>query len=226
FSPSRSEAYLGVLVDDLTAKGITEPYRMFTSRAEYRLQLREDNADFRLTEIGHRLGLVSEEQWRLFNEKKDAVEKEQQRLQSTWVTPLRLPETEQLRVLGKTIEREYSLADLLRRPQVSYDLLMTLPNVQPETPLSRDAAEQVEILTKYQGYIEKQNEEIERLQNLEDLKLPINLDYTTIKGLSAEVQQRLNRHKPESVGQASRMTGITPAAVSLLAVYAKRGFSQ
>lgn len=226
FSPTRSEAYLGVMVDDLTAKGITEPYRMFTSRAEYRLQLREDNADFRLTEIGHRLGLVSEEQWRLFNEKKDAVEKEQQRLQSTWVTPLRLPETEQLRVLGKTIEREYSLADLLRRPQVSYDLLMTLPNVQPETPLSRDAAEQVEILTKYQGYIEKQNEEIERLQNLEDLKLPIDLDYTTIKGLSAEVQQRLNRHKPESVGQASRMTGITPAAVSLLAVYAKRGFSQ
>ena len=226
FSPTRSQAYLGVLVDDLTAKGITEPYRMFTSRAEYRLQLREDNADFRLTEIGHRLGLVSEEQWRLFNEKKDAVEKEQQRLQSTWVTPLRLPETEQLRVLGKTIEREYSLADLLRRPQVSYDLLMTLPNVQPETPLSRDAAEQVEILTKYQGYIEKQNEEIARLQNLEDLKLPIDLDYTTIKGLSAEVQQRLNRHKPESVGQASRMTGITPAAVSLLAVYAKRGFSQ
>ena len=226
FSPSRSEAYLGVMVDDLTAKGITEPYRMFTSRAEYRLQLREDNADFRLTEIGHQLGLVGEIQWRLFNEKKDAVEKEQQRLQSTWVTPLRLPETEQLRVLGKTIEREYSLADLLRRPQVSYDLLMTLPNVQPETPLSRDAAEQVEILTKYQGYIEKQNEEIERLQNLEDLKLPIDLDYTTIKGLSAEVQQRLNRHKPESVGQASRMTGITPAAVSLLAVYAKRGFSQ
>ncbi|MBP5788645.1 MAG: tRNA uridine-5-carboxymethylaminomethyl(34) synthesis enzyme MnmG, partial [Neisseriaceae bacterium] len=151
---------------------------------------------------------------------------EQQRLQSTWVTPLRLPETEQLRVLGKTIEREYSLADLLRRPQVSYDLLMTLPNVQPETPLSKEAALQVEILTKYQGYIEKQNEEIERLQNLEDLKLPIDLDYTTIKGLSAEVQQRLNRHKPESVGQASRMTGITPAAVSLLAVYAKRGFSQ
>lgn len=226
FSPTRSEAYLGVLVDDLTAKGITEPYRMFTSRAEYRLQLREDNADFRLTEIGHQLGLVGEVQWRLFNEKKDAVEKEQQRLQSTWVTPLRLPETEQLRVLGKTIEREYSLADLLRRPQVSYDLLMTLPNVQPETPLSKDAALQVEILTKYQGYIEKQNEEIARLQNLEDLKLPIDLDYTTIKGLSAEVQQRLNRHKPESVGQASRMTGITPAAVSLLAVYAKRGFNQ
>ena len=225
FSPTRSEAYLGVLVDDLTAKGITEPYRMFTSRAEYRLQLREDNADFRLTEIGHQLGLVGEVQWRLFNEKKDAVEKEQQRLQSTWVTPLRLPETEQLRVLGKTIEREYSLADLLRRPQVSYDLLMTLPNVQPETPLSKEAAEQVEILTKYQGYIEKQNEEIARLQNLEDLKLPIDLDYTTIKGLSAEVQQRLNRHKPESVGQASRMTGITPAAVSLLAVYAKRGFA-
>ena len=224
FSPTRSQAYLGVLVDDLTAKGITEPYRMFTSRAEYRLQLREDNADFRLTEIGHQLGLVGEVQWRLFNEKKDAVEKEQQRLQSTWVTPLRLPETEQLRVLGKTIEREYSLADLLRRPQVSYDLLMTLPNVQPETPLSKEAAEQVEILTKYQGYIEKQNEEIARLQNLEDLKLPIDLDYTTIKGLSAEVQQRLNRHKPESVGQASRMTGITPAAVSLLAVYAKRGF--
>lgn len=224
FSPTRSQAYLGVLVDDLTAKGITEPYRMFTSRAEYRLQLREDNADFRLTEIGHQLGLVSEAQWRLFNEKQTAVEAEMQRLKSTWVTPLRLPESEQMRVLGQTIEREYSLADLLRRPQVSYDLLMTLSNVQPETPLAKAAALQVEILTKYQGYIEKQNDEIARLQNLEDLKLPIDLDYTTIKGLSAEVQQRLNRHKPESVGQASRMTGITPAAVSLLAVYAKRGF--
>ncbi|MBQ9682362.1 MAG: tRNA uridine-5-carboxymethylaminomethyl(34) synthesis enzyme MnmG [Neisseriaceae bacterium] len=224
FSPTRSQAYLGVLVDDLTAKGITEPYRMFTSRAEYRLQLREDNADFRLTEIGHQLGLVGEAQWRLFNEKQTAVEAEMQRLKSTWVTPLRLPESEQMRVLGQTIEREYSLADLLRRPQVSYDLLMTLPNIQPETPLTQDAALQVEILTKYQGYIEKQNDEIARLQNLEDLKLPIDLDYTTIKGLSAEVQQRLNRHKPESVGQASRMTGITPAAVSLLAVYAKRGF--
>ena len=133
--------------------------------------------------------------------------------------------SEQLRVLGQKIEREYSLADLLRRPQVSYETLMSLPNVQPETPLTKEAAEQVEILLKYQGYIEKQNEEIARLQNLEDLKLPIDLDYTTLKGLSAEVQQRLNRHKPESVGQASRMTGITPAAVSLLAVYAKRGFA-
>ncbi|MBQ9183908.1 MAG: tRNA uridine-5-carboxymethylaminomethyl(34) synthesis enzyme MnmG [Neisseriaceae bacterium] len=225
FLPTRSQAYLGVMIDDLTTKGITEPYRMFTSRAEYRLQLREDNADFRLTEIGHQLGLVGEEQWRLFNEKQTAVEAEMQRLQSTWVTPLRLPETEQMRVLGKTIEREYSLSDLLKRPQVSYDLLMSLPNMQPEKPLTQDAALQVEILTKYQGYIEKQNEEIARLQNLEDLKLPIDLDYSTIKGLSAEVQQRLNRHKPETVGQASRMTGITPAAVSLLAVYAKRGFA-
>ena len=225
FLPTRSQAYLGVMIDDLTTKGITEPYRMFTSRAEYRLQLREDNADFRLTEIGHQLGLVGEEQWRLFNEKQTAVEAELQRLKSTWVTPLRLPETEQMRVLGKTIEREYSLADLLKRPQVSYDLLMTLSNMQPETPLTQDAALQVEILTKYQGYIEKQNDEIARLQNLEDLKLPIDLDYSTIKGLSAEVQQRLNRHKPETVGQASRMTGITPAAVSLLAVYAKRGFA-
>ena len=226
FSPTRKDAYLGVLVDDLTTKGITEPYRMFTSRAEYRLQLREDNADFRLTEIGRKLGLVGEVQWRLFNDKKEAVEREQQRLKDTWVTPFRLPESEQLRVLGKTIEREYSLADLLRRPQVSYETLMSLPNVQPETPLTKEAAEQVEILLKYQGYIEKQNEEIARLQNLEDLKLPLDLDYTTLKGLSAEVQQRLNRHKPESVGQASRMTGITPAAVSLLAVYAKRGFNQ
>ena len=225
FSPTRKDAYLGVLVDDLTTKGITEPYRMFTSRAEYRLQLREDNADFRLTEIGHALGLVGEVQWRLFNDKKEAVEREQQRLKDTWVTPFRLPESEQLRVLGQKIEREYSLADLLRRPQVSYETLMSLPNVQPETPLTKEAAEQVEILLKYQGYIEKQNEEIARLQNLEDLKLPLDLDYTTLKGLSAEVQQRLNRHKPESVGQASRMTGITPAAVSLLAVYAKRGFA-
>lgn len=224
WTPTRSQAYLGVMVDDLLTRGITEPYRMFTSRAEYRLQLREDNADFRLTAIGHNLGLIDEQQWRLFNEKQEAVERESQRLKNTWVTPQRLPESEQLRVLGKTIDHEYSLDDLLRRPNVSYNTLISLPNCAPPSPLTDEAAEQVEILAKYRGYIDKQNEEIERLQGLDDMKLPDNLDYTTLRGLSAEVQQRLNKYRPESVGQASRMSGITPAAVSLLAVYVRRGF--
>ncbi len=222
---TRSQAYLGVMVDDLLTRGVTEPYRMFTSRAEYRLQLREDNADMRLTEIGHKLGLIGETQWRLFNEKREAVERESARLAATWVTPQKLPEAEQLRVLGQKIEREYSLADLLRRPNVDYATLITLPAAAPETPLSAEAAFQVEILTKYQGYIDKQNEEIERLRDLDAMKLPENLDYATVRGLSAEVQQKLNRHRPESVGQASRISGITPAAVALLAVHVKRGFA-
>ncbi|MBR6026474.1 MAG: tRNA uridine-5-carboxymethylaminomethyl(34) synthesis enzyme MnmG [Neisseriaceae bacterium] len=224
WTPTRSQAYLGVMMDDLLTRGITEPYRMFTSRAEYRLQLREDNADFRLTAMGHDLGIVGEEQWRTFNEKQEAVERESQRLKDTWVTPQKLPESEQLRVLGKTIEHEYSLDELLRRPNVTYNDLISLPNCAPPSSLTDEAAEQVEILAKYRGYIDKQNEEIERLQGLDDMKLPDNLDYTTLRGLSAEVQQRLNKYRPESVGQASRMSGITPAAVSLLAVYVKRGF--
>lgn len=223
WTPHRSEAYLGVLVDDLLTRGVTEPYRMFTARAEYRLQLREDNADFRLTEQGHQLGLVGEEQWRLFNEKRESVECEMQRLKSTWVTPFRLPESEQQRVLGQKLEHEYSLHELLRRPQVHYQNLMTLPNTAPETPLTSEAAEQVEILTKYQGYIDRQNEEVSKLRDLEHLTLPKNFDYNAVRGLSTEVIQKLNQHQPETVGQASRISGITPAAVALLTVHVKRG---
>ncbi|PIT08809.1 tRNA uridine-5-carboxymethylaminomethyl(34) synthesis enzyme MnmG [Snodgrassella alvi] len=219
----RDQAYLGVLVDDLITKGVTEPYRMFTSRAEYRLQLREDNADMRLTELGRAVGLVGDEQWQMFQQKQEAVERELQRLSHTWYTPLNLPMSEQQRVLGQPLSKESSLLDMLRRPNVSYVALMTLPNAQQQT-LSTDAAEQVEIQAKYQGYIERQNEEINHRQNLEKLKLPASIDYTLVKGLSAEVQQKLNQFRPETVGQASRISGITPAAVALLMVHLKRGF--
>ena len=219
----RDQAYLGVLVDDLITKGVTEPYRMFTSRAEYRLQLREDNADMRLTELGRRLGLIGDEQWRMFQHKQESVQRELQRLRQTWYTPLNLPLREQERVLGQPLSKESSLLDMLRRPNVSYAQLMTLPNAQQQV-LEADAAEQVEIQAKYQGYIERQNEEINHRQNLEKLKLPANIDYAQVKGLSAEVQQKLNQFRPETVGQASRISGITPAAVALLMVHLKRGF--
>ena len=219
----RDQAYLGVLVDDLITKGVTEPYRMFTSRAEYRLQLREDNADMRLTELGRRLGLIGDEQWHMFQHKQESVQRELQRLRQTWYTPLNLPLSEQERVLGQPLSKESSLLDMLRRPNVSYTQLMTLPNAQQQV-LEADAAEQVEIQAKYQGYIERQNEEINHRQNLEKLKLPVNIDYAQVKGLSAEVQQKLNQFRPETVGQASRISGITPAAVALLMVHLKRGF--
>ncbi|WP_037585567.1 tRNA uridine-5-carboxymethylaminomethyl(34) synthesis enzyme MnmG [Stenoxybacter acetivorans] len=219
----REQAYLGVLVDDLITKGVNEPYRMFTSRAEYRLQLREDNADMRLTELGYRLGLVSEAQWRLFEQKRETVEQEIQRLRNTWFTPQNLAESEQIRVLGQKLTKEASLHDLLRRPNVNYVGLMTLPNAQT-AELDEEVAEQVEIQVKYQGYIERQNEEINRRADLEHLRLPENMDYAQVKGLSAEVQQKLNQHRPETVGQAARISGITPAAVALLMVHVKRGF--
>ena len=219
----RDQAYLGVLVDDLITKGVTEPYRMFTSRAEYRLQLREDNADMRLTELGRQVGLVDEDQWRLFEEKREAVAREIQRMSHTWFTPLNLPEHEQLRVLGQTLSKESSLLDLLRRPNVAYADLMTLPGAQAES-LDDAAAEQVEIQVKYQGYIERQNDEIGRHQDLEKLRLPESIDYAKVKGLSAEVQQKLNQYRPETVGQAARISGVTPAAVTLLMVHLKRGF--
>ncbi len=219
----RDQAYLGVLVDDLITKGVTEPYRMFTSRAEYRLQLREDNADMRLTELGRRLGLIGDQQWRMFQHKQESVQRELQRLRQTWYTPLNLPLSEQERVLGQPLSKESSLLDMLRRPNVSYAQLMTLPSAQQQV-LEADAAEQVEIQAKYQGYIERQNEEINHRQNLEKLKLPANIDYAQVKGLSAEVQQKLNQFRPETVGQASRISGITPAAVALLMVHLKRGF--
>ena len=222
----REQAYLGVLVDDLITKGVNEPYRMFTSRAEYRLQLREDNADMRLTEVGHQLGLVGEAQWRMFNDKREAVEREVQRLRSTWFTPKNLPEADQMRVLGQKLGHEYSLHELLRRPNVSYADLMTLPNAARAESLTEVEVEQVEIQVKYQGYIDRQNEEINRRQAMEDLRLPQDIDYSKVKGLSAEVQQKLNLHRPETVGQASRISGITPAAVALLMVHIKRGFQE
>ena len=220
----REQAYLGVLVDDLITKGVNEPYRMFTSRAEYRLQLREDNADMRLTEDGHKIGLVGEAQWRMFNEKREAIEREIQRLKTTWYTPQKLAEDEQIRVFGQKLSREANLHDLLRRPNLDYAALMTLEGAEPECRLPENVIEQVEIQVKYQGYIDRQNEEIDSRRDLETLRLPENIDYSKVKGLSAEVQQKLNQHKPETVGQASRISGVTPAAVALLMVHLKRGF--
>lgn len=220
----REQAYLGVLVDDLITKGVNEPYRMFTSRAEYRLQLREDNADMRLTEDGYKIGLVGEAQWRMFNEKREAVEREIQRLKTTWYTPQKLAESEQIRVFGQKLSREANLHDLLRRPNLDYAALMTLEGAMPSENLSAEVVEQVEIQVKYQGYIDRQNEEIDSRRDIETLKLPDGIDYGKVKGLSAEVQQKLNQHKPETVGQASRISGVTPAAVALLMVHLKRGF--
>lgn len=220
----REQAYLGVLVDDLITKGVNEPYRMFTSRAEYRLQLREDNADMRLTEDGCKIGLVGEAQWRMFNEKREAVEREIQRLKTTWYTPQKLAEDEQIRVFGQKLSREANLHDLLRRPNLDYAALMTLEGAMPSERLAAEVIEQVEIQVKYQGYIDRQNEEIDSRRDIETLKLPDDIDYGKVKGLSAEVQQKLNQHKPETVGQASRISGVTPAAVALLMVHLKRGF--
>jgi tRNA uridine 5-carboxymethylaminomethyl modification enzyme len=225
WSPRRDEAYLGVLVDDLVTRGVTEPYRMFTSRAEYRLMLREDNADLRLTEIGHRLGLIDDERWSVFARKRDAIASEMERLKSTWVNPKTLLASDAERILGKGIEREYSLADLLRRPAVSYTGLTSIPglavaDVEPEV------AAQVEIQTKYQGYIDRQHNEVMRQENNETTKLPQDLDYREVHGLSFEVQQKLNQHKPGTVGQASRIQGMTPAAISLLLVHLKRGLAK
>lgn len=220
----REQAYLGVLVDDLITKGVNEPYRMFTSRAEYRLQLREDNADMRLTEDGYKIGLVGEAQWRMFNEKREAVEREIQRLKTTWYAPQKLAESEQIRVFGQKLSREANLHDLLRRPNLDYAALMTLEGAMPSENLAAEVVEQVEIQVKYQGYIDRQNEEIDSRRDIETLKLPDDIDYSKVKGLSAEVQQKLNQHKPETVGQASRISGVTPAAVALLMVHLKRGF--
>lgn len=221
--PRRDEAYLGVLVDDLITRGVSEPYRMFTSRAEYRLMLREDNADLRLTEIGRSLGVVDDARWDAFNRKRDAIAAEQERLKSLWVNPRTLPAEDAERVLGKAIEREYPLSDLLRRPDVSYAALMTLPGAGPAVS-DPVIAEQVEVQAKYSGYITRQQDEVERRESQGSLKLPADLDYTGVRGLSREVQQKLNQHKPETMGQAARMQGITPAAISLLLVHLKRGF--
>jgi len=219
--PRRDEAYLGVLVDDLITRGVSEPYRMFTSRAEYRLQLREDNADARLTEAGRKLGLVDDARWDAYCRKRDAVERETARLKATWVQPARVPLEDQERVLGKAMEREYSLFDLLRRPEVSYSSLLSLPNTGAAVE-DNAVAEQVEIAAKYSGYIERQKDEVEQQLAQEGLRLPTDLDYMGVRGLSKEVQLKLNQHKPETIGQASRIQGITPAAISLLLVHLKR----
>ena len=257
--PRRDQAYLGVLVDDLITKGVTEPYRMFTSRAEFRLQLREDNADMRLTEIGRELGLVDDVRWAAFNRKRDAVSREAQRLKATWVRPATLPAMDAERLLGKALEREYNLGDLLRRPGVSYDHISEAgaialagqaalradagktdsaelgEGVSRETrnrltlraelgdALADAVIEQVEISIKYAGYIDKQNDEVERAAQYENLRLPADLDYMQVSALSFEARQTLSKHPPETLGQASRMSGITPATVSLLLIHLKKG---
>ena len=221
WAPRRDQAYLGVLVDDLITRGVSEPYRMFTSRAEYRLILREDNADLRLTEIGRELGLVDDRRWNAFNRKRDAVAREAERLKSTWVNPRQLPEADAIRVLGQPMEREYRLFDLLRRPQVSYAALQTLPGAGEAVTLP-EVVEQVEIQAKYQGYIERQQEEVEKSLAHESLTLPVDLDYAAVHGLSYEVRQRLAQARPQTLGQASRIKGVTPAAISLLLVHLKR----
>ena len=220
--PRRDEAYLGVLVDDLVTRGVSEPYRMFTSRAEYRLMLREDNADLRLTESGRSLGLVCDTRWEAFSRKRDAIERERERLRTTWVNPRLVAEADALRVLGKCIEREHSLSDLLRRPEVSYASLMTLPGAGSRVEDPR-VAEQVEIQIKYEGYIDRQRDEVARRAQLDALPLPLDFDYRCVRGLSVEVQQKLIAHRPETLGQAARISGVTPAAISLLLVHLKRG---
>jgi tRNA uridine 5-carboxymethylaminomethyl modification enzyme len=221
---------LGVLVDDLISQGVLEPYRMFTSRAEFRLQLREDNADARLTEKGRALGLVGDAQWNIFCRKRDLVSRETQRLACTWVNPKNLSEAEALRVLGKPISHEHSLADLLRRPNVSYELLVGLeggrfasPEMNALDDVSRETVtEQVDIAAKYSGYIHRQQEEVNRAAHYENLALPEGLDYLAIPALSMEVRQKLSKHRPETLGQASRISGVTPAAISLLLVHLRR----
>jgi tRNA uridine 5-carboxymethylaminomethyl modification enzyme len=221
--PRRDQAYLGVLVDDLITRGVSEPYRMFTSRAEYRLSLREDNADMRLTETGRQIGLIDDHRWECFERKRETVAREIERLRSSWVSPKIIAQHQAQRVLGQPIEREYTLQDLLRRPNVTYAELMTLPGAGPAVD-DPQVAEQVEIQSKYHGYIERQREEIARHQSQETARLPENIDYQNVRGLSVEVQQKLNLHRPQTLGQAARISGVTPAAISVLLVHLKRGF--
>ena len=233
--PGRDEAYIGVLVDDLISKGVNEPYRMFTSRAEFRLQLREDNADARLTEAGRKLGLVDDARWDAFSRKRDAVSRETERLKSTWVSPQKVPQADAVALLGKPMEHEYTLMDLLRRPDVAYADLMRLKEGAFANPALSGAAgpgdaellrlaivEQVEIAAKYSGYIDRQREEVGRAAHYENLRLPPELDYHQVTALSFEARQRLSQHRPETLGQASRLSGITPATISLLLIHLKK----
>ncbi|HXH01734.1 MAG TPA: tRNA uridine-5-carboxymethylaminomethyl(34) synthesis enzyme MnmG [Candidatus Competibacteraceae bacterium] len=220
--PRRDQAYLGVLIDDLITQGTNEPYRMFTSRAEHRLLLREDNADLRLSEIGRTLGLVDDQRWRAYCEKREAIERERARLEDIWLRPGAGLDAELAALLGVPLSREARASELLRRPEVSYSALMSLPGLGPGVA-DAAVAEQVEIQAKYAGYIERQQEEIERTRRHEETQLPADLDYRQVRGLSAEVQEKLNRHRPANLGQASRIPGITPAAIALLLVHLKRG---
>ena len=229
WSPRRDEAYLGVLVDDLVTRGTQEPYRMFTSRAEYRLMLREDNADLRLTATGRELGLVGDRQWAAFERKREAIEREQQRLRDTWVRPQDLPPAQAQAAIGDKLRREARALDLVTRPDASYASVTAIPVVGTgdvvaplPTTLREQVTEQVEIQAKYAGYIERQRDEVERARRAESIRLPDNLDYANVKGLSAEVSEKLARHRPETVGQAGRIPGVTPAAVSLLLIHLKR----
>ena len=225
--PQRNEAYLGVLVDDLITRGVTEPYRMFTSRAEYRLSLREDNADLRLTEEGRRLGLVSDQRWDAYSRKRDAIALEVERLKSTWINPRTLEQHVAESLLGKQIERDYSLHDILKRPEVTYQMLGQTQKADGTALLvdalqEADYAAQVEVQIKYEGYVAKQREEIEKQASQEGQPIPPDFDYDGIDSLSIEVRQRLKSIRPETVGQAARVSGITPAAVSLLLIHLKR----
>lgn len=227
WTPKRDEAYLGVLVDDLVTRGVTEPYRMFTSRAEYRLSLREDNADFRLTEVGRQLGLVNDERWDAFSRKRDAVEQEVARLSGTRVSPRTFSAEVSEQLLGNVLERDYSLADLLKRPSVTYEGLMNAQTADgirltSDQPLNGAVKEQVEIQVKYAGYIARQQEEVRRQSHLEEQKIPAELDYDSVGSLSFEVRQKLKDARPETVGQARRISGVTPAAISILLIHLKR----
>jgi tRNA uridine 5-carboxymethylaminomethyl modification enzyme len=230
WSPRRDQAYLGVLVDDLITRGVAEPYRMFTSRAEFRLSLREDNADLRLTDIGRQLGCVDDARWEAFNRKRDAVARESERLKSTWVSARSLKDEEATRIFGKPLERDASLAELLKRPEVSYANLLTMRSsagdplgAPPATGADdRAVAEQVEIQIKYAGYIARQEDEVARHEAHETTRIPAGLDYAAVRGLSIEVRQKLASQRPETVGQAARISGVTPAAISLLLVHIKR----
>ncbi|WP_437270119.1 tRNA uridine-5-carboxymethylaminomethyl(34) synthesis enzyme MnmG [Stutzerimonas balearica] len=217
--PRRDEAYLGVLVDDLITLGTQEPYRMFTSRAEYRLILREDNADLRLTEKGRELGLVDDIRWAAFCAKREGIEREEQRLKSTWVRPGSAEGTAIAERFGSPLVREYNLLNLLARPEIDYASLIELTGDAGADP---QVAEQVEISTKYAGYIERQRDEIERLRASENIALPVDLDYPSISGLSKEIQHKLSQARPQTLGQASRIPGVTPAAVSLLMIHLKK----